>query len=48
MNDCIRCKVEKECYYPYKVCDCVHQRKFWDKKLRKIWDKQKLTNHDES
>src|ERR1035437_2945388 len=28
MKDCNYCPVQKECYYPYKVCDCVLQRKF--------------------
>jgi hypothetical protein len=31
MNDCNYCPVEKECFYPYKVCDCVLQRKFTPK-----------------
>jgi hypothetical protein len=29
MSDCQLCPVEPECHYPYKPCDCVHQRKFW-------------------
>lgn len=31
MNDCAVCPVEKECYYKYKPCECVSQRKFKSK-----------------
>lgn len=34
MSDCTYCPVEKDCYYPYKPTDCVHQRKFWSKERR--------------
>ena len=30
MSDCKFCPIEKECHYPFKPCDCVHQRKYWD------------------
>jgi len=38
MSDCNYCSVEKECHYPYKPCDCVHQRKFWSKERREEYD----------
>lgn len=38
MSDCNYCPVEKECHYPYKPCDCVHQRKFWNKERRQEYD----------
>ena len=31
MSDCYICPVEKDCFYEYKPCDCVHQRKFKSK-----------------
>ena len=30
-NECYHCPVKQECFYPFKPCDCVHQRKFWSK-----------------
>ena len=39
MNDCIHCPSEDICHYPYKVCDCVHQRKFMSKEDREEWNK---------
>jgi hypothetical protein len=38
MSDCDNCIVEKECYYPYKPCECVHQRKFWSKERKEEHD----------
>ncbi len=38
MSDCNYCPVEKECHYPYKPCDCVHQRKFWSEERREEYD----------
>ena len=38
MNDCYRCEAEKQCYYPFKVCDCVGQRKFWTIQQRQSYD----------
>jgi len=32
MSDCYFCPVESECHYPFKPCECVHQRKFWSEK----------------
>ncbi len=41
MSDCNYCPVEQDCHYPFKPCDCVHQRKFWDKERRAEYDKKK-------
>ena len=38
MNECYRCEIEKECHYPFKVCDCVSQRKFWTAAQRSSYD----------
>lgn len=38
MSDCDFCKIEAECHYPYKPCDCVRYRKFWDAERRKKHD----------
>ena len=38
MNDCYRCPVDKQCYYPFKVCHCVGQRKFWTVSQRQSYD----------
>ena len=38
MSDCTFCPVEKDCFYPYKPTDCVHQRKFWSADHRAIHD----------
>ena len=38
MNDCFRCPVEKQCHYPFKVCDCVGQRKFWTLAQRQAYE----------
>ncbi len=43
MSNCDRCPVEKICHYPYKPCDCVLQRKFWDEKRRTEYDLHELT-----
>ena len=40
MADCERCPVEQDCQYPYKPCDCVLQRKFWDATRRWAYDHQ--------
>lgn len=40
MSDCNYCEVEKDCHYPFKPCDCVHQRKFWDKERRDEYDRK--------
>lgn len=42
MSDCASCPVERECFYPYKPCDCVHQRKFWDEDRRKEWEARRV------
>jgi len=39
-NSCKFCPVEKDCYYPYKPCECVLQRKFWNKERREKYDKE--------
>lgn len=39
-NSCNFCPVEKDCYYPYKPCECVLQRKFWNKERREKYDKE--------
>lgn len=36
---CETCSVAAECYYPYKPCDCVQQRKFWNAERRAEYDK---------
>ena len=41
MSSCNHCELEKDCHYPYKPCDCVHHRKFWDEQRRKEFDKIK-------
>lgn len=41
MSDCQNCGIEKACRYPYKPCDCVHQRKYWSKERREEFDKEK-------
>jgi len=43
MNDCIHCTLEKDCHYPYKVCDCVHHRKFMTEEERIEWNKKNPT-----
>lgn len=40
MSDCQTCRLEAFCFYPYKPCDCVQLRKFWDETKRKEWDQQ--------
>ncbi len=43
MSDCDYCRVEMDCHYPHKPCDCVHQEKFWDAERRLTYDaKQEL------
>ena len=36
--DCETCPSEPECHYPYKPCECVSQRKFWDADRRAEFD----------
>lgn len=50
MSDCTNCPVEKECHYPYKPCDCIHQRKFWNKDRREEYNIQelKIKNNDKT
>ena len=38
MSDCQVCPVNNDCYYPYKPCDCVNQRKFFTKRDRERFD----------
>lgn len=40
MSDCALCPVEPECHYPYKPCECVHQRKFWSERRHAEWLEQ--------
>lgn len=46
MNDCFRCPVEKQCHYPFKVCDCVGQRKFWTINQRQLYDADQAEKRD--
>lgn len=41
MSDCQLCPVETACHYPYKPCDCVHQRKFWTAERRAAYEEDR-------
>ena len=44
MSDCQTCPIEPICHYPYKPCECVQQRKFWDEYRRQEWERQRNTS----
>ena len=31
MTNCKLCYLSDTCFYPFKPCECVKHRKFWDK-----------------
>lgn len=38
MSSCPTCPVKDDCYYWFKPCDCVHQRKFMTREERAAWE----------